>query len=176
MRLVEGFNFTYSAAGIMNMVLEVQMQGVGKGDALYPCIIQYILFPPHVTSNTTVERDSASEEDTDEGKNLLTFIVDCYIYSQEPLMYFTIFNYVLGTADGEVSMDDFEGFGDFQIVSEIWIEPQCGFSQLPAQSTAAYMHQLQYHEIPDAVSTYISINIILSIFICTRRLKIYNYP
>ncbi|XP_076387408.1 KICSTOR complex protein SZT2 isoform X2 [Megachile rotundata] len=123
MRLVEGFNFTYSAAGIMNMVLEVQMQGVGKDDALYPCIIQYILFPPHVTSNTVLERDSASEEDTDEG-----------------------------TADGEVSMDDFEGFGDFQIVSEIWIEPQCGFSQLPAQSTAAYMHRLQYHELPDAIA------------------------
>lgn len=49
------------------MVLEVQMQGVGENDTSYPCIIQYILFPPHVASNTTLERDSTSEEDTDEG-------------------------------------------------------------------------------------------------------------
>ena len=59
----------------------------------------------------------------------------------------------LGTADGEISVEDAEGSGDFQIISEIWIEPQCGFSQLPVQSTATYMNRLQYHEIPDAVST-----------------------
>lgn len=70
MRLAEGFSFTYSAAGIINMVLEVQMQGVGENDTSYPCIIQYILFPPHIMSNTTLERDSASEEDTDEGKDI----------------------------------------------------------------------------------------------------------
>ncbi|CAL7950911.1 unnamed protein product [Xylocopa violacea] len=123
MRLAEGFNFTYSAAGIVNMVLEVQMRGVGENDTSYPCIIQYILFPPHVMSNTTLERDSASEEDTDEG-----------------------------TADGEVSMEDVEASGDFQIISEIWIEPQSGFSQLPVQSIATYMHSLQHHEIPDAIA------------------------
>ncbi|XP_076285950.1 KICSTOR complex protein SZT2 isoform X2 [Lasioglossum baleicum] len=123
MRLAEGFSFTYSAAGILNMVLEVQMQGVDKNDGSYPCIIQYILFPPHVISSSVLERDSVSEEDTDEG-----------------------------TADGEVSIDEFENFGDFQIVSEIWIEPQCGMVQLPIQSAASYMHLLQYHELPDAIA------------------------
>lgn len=59
----------------------------------------------------------------------------------------------LGTADGEISVEDAEGSGDFQIISEIWIEPQCGFCQLPVQSIATYMNRLQYHEIPDAVST-----------------------
>ncbi|XP_053983197.1 KICSTOR complex protein SZT2-like [Hylaeus volcanicus] len=122
-RLAEGFSFTYSAAGILNMVLEVQMQGIDKTNASYPCIIQYILFPPHVTSNTILERESASDEDTDEGN-----------------------------ADGEISMDDFESSGDFQIISEIWIEPQCGFVQLPVQSAASYMHLLQYHELPDAIA------------------------
>lgn len=63
--------------------------------------------------------------------------------------------HILGTADGEVSVEDVEGSGDFQIISEIWIEPQCGYSQLPAQSTAMYLHHLQYYEIPDAVSIYI---------------------
>nr|XP_033323081.1 KICSTOR complex protein SZT2-like isoform X1 [Megalopta genalis] len=123
MRLAEGFSFTYSAAGILNMVLEVQMQGVDKNDGSYPCIIQYILFPPHVVSSSILERDSVSEEDTDEG-----------------------------TADGEVSIDDFENFGDFQIVSEIWIEPQCGMVQLPIQPAASYMHRLPYYELPDAIA------------------------
>ncbi|XP_026671200.1 KICSTOR complex protein SZT2-like [Ceratina calcarata] len=120
MRLAEGFNFTYSASGILNMVLEVQMCGVKQNDECYPCIIQYVLFPPYVTSNTISERDSTSEEDTDEGT--------------------------------EVSMDDAENFGDFQIISEIWIEPQHGFTKLYSQGTAGYMNRLQYHEIPEAIS------------------------
>ena len=73
MRLAEGFNFTYSAAGIINMVLEVQMQGADKNAVSYPCIIQYILFPPHAILNTVLERDSASEEDTDEGRYTINF-------------------------------------------------------------------------------------------------------
>lgn len=68
-RLTEGFNFAYSAAGITNMVLEVQMQGLGNEES-YPCIIQYILFPPHAVSNATLERDSCSEEDTEEGRSV----------------------------------------------------------------------------------------------------------
>lgn len=69
-RLTEGFNFAYSAAGITNMVLEVQMQGFGDKKESYPCIIQYILFPPHTVSSATLERDSGSEEDTEEGRIL----------------------------------------------------------------------------------------------------------
>lgn len=65
MRLTEGFNFSYSTAGIINMVLEVQMQGLK--DDFYPCIIQYIIFPPHTITNPTLERNSESEEDTDPG-------------------------------------------------------------------------------------------------------------
>lgn len=67
-RLTEGFNFAYSAAGITNMVLEVQMQGLKNDEKSYPCIIQYILFPPHAVSNAALERDSGSEDDTEEGK------------------------------------------------------------------------------------------------------------
>lgn len=70
-RLTEGFNFAYSAAGITNMVLEVQMRGFGNNEEPHPCIIQYILFPPHAVSNTALERDSASEEDTEEGRSRL---------------------------------------------------------------------------------------------------------
>ncbi|XP_014480858.1 PREDICTED: protein SZT2-like [Dinoponera quadriceps] len=123
-RLTEGFNFAYSAAGITNMVLEVQMQGFGGNKESYPCIIQYILFPPHAVSNATLERDSGSEEDTEEG-----------------------------TADGEASMqEDCESSSEYQIVTEVWIEPQCGYVQMPTQSTATYMHPLQYHQLPDAIA------------------------
>lgn len=65
MRLTEGFNFSYSTAGIINMVLEVQMQGLQ--DDYHPCIIQYIIFPPHIITNPTLERNTESEEDTDPG-------------------------------------------------------------------------------------------------------------
>lgn len=65
-RLAEGFNFAYSAAGIINTVMEVQMQGPGSKDSTYPCIVQYISFPPHVVvSPGGMEKDSGSEEETD---------------------------------------------------------------------------------------------------------------
>lgn len=49
--------------------------------------------------------------------------------------------------------EDSEGYSDFQIVTEVWVEPQCGYVQMPIQSTAIYMHPLQYHQLHDAVST-----------------------
>lgn len=66
MRLEEGFYFAYSAAGIINMVLEINMQGLGKNSEHFPCIVQYIIFPPQIVSNTNLEADQ-SDEDTDEG-------------------------------------------------------------------------------------------------------------
>lgn len=80
--MAEGFNFTHSAAGILNMVFEAQMQGIDKNDVCYPCIIQYILFPPHAISNPILERDSASEEDTDEGKHTVTNFQNYLINNQ----------------------------------------------------------------------------------------------
>lgn len=47
------------------------MQGFEDNKESYPCIIQYILFPPHAVSSATLERDSGSEEDTEEGKNII---------------------------------------------------------------------------------------------------------
>lgn len=49
------------------MVREVQMKGPENDPSLYPCTIQYILFPPHVLVNPSTERDSGSD-DTDDGK------------------------------------------------------------------------------------------------------------
>ncbi|XP_018338951.1 PREDICTED: protein SZT2-like [Trachymyrmex septentrionalis] len=122
-RLGEGFNFAYSAAGITNMVLEVQMQGFGNDENSYPCIIQYVLFPPHVVPNAALERDSGTEDDTEEG-----------------------------IAEAEVWTEDLEGYSDFQIVTEVWVEPQCGYVQMPTQSIAMYMYPLQYHQLSDAIA------------------------
>jgi hypothetical protein len=58
-----------------------------------------------------------------------------------------------GVTEAEVWTEDSEGYSDFQIVTEIWVEPQCGYVQMPMQSTAMYLHPLQYHQLPDAVST-----------------------
>lgn len=52
------------------MVLEVQMQGFENDENFYPCIIQYVLFPPHVVPNAALERDSGTEDDTEEGKSV----------------------------------------------------------------------------------------------------------
>ncbi|XP_057320134.1 KICSTOR complex protein SZT2-like [Microplitis mediator] len=121
MRLTEGFNFSYSTAGIINMVLEVQMQGLQ--DDHHPCIIQYIIFPPHTITNPTLERNTESEEDTDPG-----------------------------TGDGEGCAEENESTGDYQIVTEIWIEPQCGQVKLPAHLTASYMSSLLYHDLSNAIA------------------------
>ena len=57
------------------------------------------------------------------------------------------------TADGENGIDDTEANGDFQIVMEVWIEPQCGYVQSGEMKKSAYMHLLKYQELPEAVST-----------------------
>lgn len=65
------------------MVLEVQMQDFGNSKNSYPCIIQYVLFPPHVVPhcvNATLERtDSGTDDDTEEGKCTLIAIECIYM-------------------------------------------------------------------------------------------------
>ncbi|XP_063220375.1 KICSTOR complex protein SZT2-like isoform X2 [Bacillus rossius redtenbacheri] len=91
-RLQEGFCFAHSTAGIINMVLEVKMKGCPAGDEstacknVQPCVIQYVLFPPHTKS---VLKESSSDDDgTDdveadgESDEELEIITECWI---EPL-------------------------------------------------------------------------------------------
>jgi len=59
------------------MVLEVQMQGFGNDENSYPCIIQYVLFPPHVVPNAALERDSGTEDDTEEGVCVCVCVCVC---------------------------------------------------------------------------------------------------
>lgn len=58
MRIKEGFSFTYSASGIITMVLELTMK------PLSTCVVQYVVFPPHRAWREG-EFTSGSEEDVD---------------------------------------------------------------------------------------------------------------
>ena len=43
-RLSEGFHFAYNKTGMINLLLEIDMHV--DGEAVVPCVVQYILFPP----------------------------------------------------------------------------------------------------------------------------------
>lgn len=73
--------------------------------------------------------------------------------------------HILGIGEAEVWTEDSEGYSDFQIVTEVWVEPQCGYVQMPTQSTAIYMHPLQYHQLPDAVSTVFILQLLKILFL-----------
>lgn len=136
------------------------MQGFGNDENFYPCIIQYVLFPPHVVPNAALERDSGTEDDTEEGKSVYYDQINgLYLYDERICLH------TLGITEAEVWTEDSEGYSDFQIVTEVWVEPQCGYVQMPTQSTAIYMHPLQYHQLPDAVSTVFILQLLIKILI-----------
>lgn len=97
-------------------------------------------------------------------------------------MYDKCIFYTLGIGEAEVWTEDSEGYSDFQIVTEVWVEPQCGYVQMPTQSTAIYMHPLQYHQLPDAVSTVFILQLLkilflfmyIGMFSCIHICKIYT--
>ncbi|XP_046683213.1 KICSTOR complex protein SZT2-like isoform X2 [Homalodisca vitripennis] len=88
MRLQEGFRFAHSTAGIINMVLEIQMKCCDQDadhmcDNCRPSIIQYVLFPVHVISHT--DKGSTSEEDEtelSESESSMELITECWIEPQ----------------------------------------------------------------------------------------------
>ncbi|XP_048580524.1 KICSTOR complex protein SZT2 isoform X3 [Nematostella vectensis] len=63
LRLEENFNFACSNAGIITMAKEIELKDPTCGGTTYPCLIQYVMFPPY-----TRPAGSAVEEWVDEGK------------------------------------------------------------------------------------------------------------
>lgn len=49
-RLKEGFTFAYNKSGIINMVIEVDIQ-VPDEAIILPCVIQYVIFPPRLVNS-----------------------------------------------------------------------------------------------------------------------------
>ncbi|XP_059469171.1 KICSTOR complex protein SZT2-like [Neocloeon triangulifer] len=80
-RLQEGFTFAHSTAGIINMLLEVTMQA---GFDTHPCVVQYVLFPPHQVTNKDSNSDEECTEEVDptEPEGELQIITECWIEPQ----------------------------------------------------------------------------------------------
>ena len=57
-RLQEGFSFAHTSNGVLNLVLELEMQHPhcrppgGAAPQSHPFVVQYVLFPPHITAPT----------------------------------------------------------------------------------------------------------------------------
>ena len=57
-RLQEGFSFAHTSSGVLNLVLELEMQHPhcrppgGLAPPPHPFVVQYVLFPPHITAPT----------------------------------------------------------------------------------------------------------------------------
>ena len=69
-RIQEGFSFAHSSRGIQNLVLEVPMKPEDENSrhtAPQSCVIQYIIFPPHVTTSSS--GDSLSDEEFQQDSN-----------------------------------------------------------------------------------------------------------
>ncbi|XP_071984543.1 KICSTOR complex protein SZT2 isoform X3 [Engystomops pustulosus] len=87
-RLSEGFHFASSGEGIINMVLEVPIQDdcVDEGSIeKHSCIIQYILFPPHVTSTKdsfSTDEDNDTEVEAIEQDTELHLVSECWVEPQ----------------------------------------------------------------------------------------------
>ncbi|XP_075688770.1 LOW QUALITY PROTEIN: KICSTOR complex protein SZT2 [Rhinoderma darwinii] len=87
-RLSEGFHFASSGEGIINMVLEVPIQddSIGEGSIeKHSCIIQYILFPPHVTSTKdsfSTDEDNDLEVEAIEQDTELHLVSECWVEPQ----------------------------------------------------------------------------------------------
>ncbi|KAL1484259.1 hypothetical protein MTO96_032675, partial [Rhipicephalus appendiculatus] len=114
MRLEEGFHFAHSSSGILNMALEIEMKNTVTGGSseasLLPCVVQYMLFPPH--SNTTIRESLSDDEDNE--------------------------------------METAEADGELQLVTECWVEPQCGVV-VNCPVSSSYLDGKQYTEIPKAL-------------------------
>ncbi|XP_075176564.1 KICSTOR complex protein SZT2 isoform X2 [Anomaloglossus baeobatrachus] len=87
-RLSEGFHFASSGEGIINMVLEVPIQNDCSGEGTierHSCIIQYILFPPHVTSTKdsfSTDEDNDTEVEAIEQDSELHLVSECWVEPQ----------------------------------------------------------------------------------------------
>ncbi|XP_047479590.1 KICSTOR complex protein SZT2-like isoform X5 [Penaeus chinensis] len=97
-RLQEGFKFAHSCNGIITMVREFDMklelrEGEDEGllesteegrQETFPCVAQYVIFPPHVTNSS---RDSIVDEDWEEGDSVeadgeLQVVTECWVEPQ----------------------------------------------------------------------------------------------
>lgn len=79
MRLKEGFSFAHSQAGIVNMLLEVQMQGNPElGEEVSRCVLQYVIFPPHFKPDDE-KNQLEGESDEEESEGMLQIVTESWV-------------------------------------------------------------------------------------------------
>ncbi|XP_049584680.1 KICSTOR complex protein SZT2 isoform X10 [Syngnathus scovelli] len=86
-RLSEGFHFAASGEGIVNMVIELPMKGASADSEResHSCIVQYILFPPHVTSSKdsfSTDDDNDTEVEAVDVDVELNLVTECWVEPQ----------------------------------------------------------------------------------------------
>ncbi|CAM1294269.1 Uncharacterised protein r2_g361 [Pycnogonum litorale] len=93
LRLQEGYHFGHSYAGVINMVLELEVSAEKSvasalshmtDDKIY-LVLQYVIFPPHSTTSSI--RDSQSDDDGDdmdavEADGELQIVTECWVEPQ----------------------------------------------------------------------------------------------
>ncbi|CAL4100629.1 unnamed protein product, partial [Meganyctiphanes norvegica] len=102
MRLQEGFNFAHSSNGIITMVREFDMKlelrendlcetglvellesCLEAGQETFPCVAQYVIFPPHLSNLTNSSVDVDSEEgDSVDADGELQLLTECWVEPQ----------------------------------------------------------------------------------------------
>ncbi|XP_050434218.1 uncharacterized protein LOC126841666 isoform X2 [Adelges cooleyi] len=157
-RLREGFRFAHSSAGIINMVLQVDMTEASSLDknkssetntTTSHCVIQYVLFPPHIISkHQPLDHDA---DDVNDGSKAR--LNDDNMYSSEdedqrPEKYKRQEKNinVETTNGGHSSIED-----DYQLITECWIEPQHGSVVVSGDKNNEYMSGLMYEQLADAM-------------------------
>ncbi|XP_068174550.1 KICSTOR complex protein SZT2 isoform X2 [Antennarius striatus] len=86
-RLSEGFHFAASGEGIVNMVIELPMQGASGGVAResQSCLVQYILFPPHsmlTKDSFSTDDDNDTEVEAVDVDSELNLVTECWVEPQ----------------------------------------------------------------------------------------------
>ncbi|CAH2310511.1 Hypothetical predicted protein [Pelobates cultripes] len=87
-RLSEGFHFASSGEGIINMVLEVPIQSDSLSEGSierHSCVIQYILFPPNVSSTKdsfSTDEDNDTEVEAIDQDSELHLVSECWVEPQ----------------------------------------------------------------------------------------------
>ncbi|XP_050530001.1 KICSTOR complex protein SZT2-like isoform X2 [Daktulosphaira vitifoliae] len=153
-RLREGFRFAHSSAGVINMVLQVHMSdsslskciSTGNNKSTSHCVIQYVLFPPHIISKLQpLDNDDVNENTktkvNDDNRSLLYSSDEEEKYKKQEIAN------NIESISGAISFVE----DDYQLITECWIEPQHGSVIVNGEKNNKYMSGLSYEQLPDAM-------------------------
>uniref|UniRef100_A0A2S2NRV9 Protein SZT2 n=1 Tax=Schizaphis graminum TaxID=13262 RepID=A0A2S2NRV9_SCHGA len=158
-RLREGFKFAHSSAGIINMVLEVDMIEGSPHCPSTPtshCVIQYVLFPPNKLQKQqpkTYEYNSVFDklnmENNDDESSSIMSVEEQQKFDKRQKQGRHIVSFAGDNNDccSKHKMED-----EYQLITECWIEPQHGTVVVNEKQNYNYMSGLMYEQLADATS------------------------